>query len=294
MKGVDNKVHKTPEVNEFIQSAVINHSQIIAKVAFSYLNNIADAEDIVQEVFLILMQKQPKLENEEHLKAWLIRVAINEKTLKYLSSYENKTQSRKDSKIKTRRLYASFGAIACVLAFIIIPMFNNSSDFKLPNSTGNVSVKYIEKAPSISWSSLLESLTEEELSHKYNTDIFMGKIEDIRNIEIDFNGWIEYRAIAKIRIDKMYRGDRKVGETVSIILPSSVDTNIWVEDTEVSSSMRVGMTGIFMPIKNDKNSYREENEAKIYYIDIAEYNLLDGERYSFLDSDNGLIFNKTA
>lgn len=77
MKGVDNKVHRPPEVNEFIQSAVINHSLTIVKVAFSYLKNTADAEDIVQEVFFTLMQKQPELENEEHLKAWLIRVAIN-------------------------------------------------------------------------------------------------------------------------------------------------------------------------------------------------------------------------
>lgn len=219
---------------------------------------------------------------------------LNEKTLEYLSSYENKTQLRKKSRKKTRRVYVSFAAIACVLALVIIPMLNNNSDFKLPNSTVNVSVSYIDEFPSISTSSLLEGMTEEELFHKYNTDIFMGEIEDIRNIEIDFNGWIEYRAIAKIRIAKMYRGNNKVGKTVSILLPFPVDTNIWVEDTEVSSSMRVGMTGIFMPIKNNKDSYREENESKIYYMDIAEYNLLDGERYTFLDSDNGLIFNKGA
>lgn len=77
MKGAGKIMDKEPEANDFIKSAVINHSLTIAKVAFSYLKNIADAEDIVQEAFLTLMQKQPKLENEEHLKAWLIRVAIN-------------------------------------------------------------------------------------------------------------------------------------------------------------------------------------------------------------------------
>jgi len=65
------------ELNEFIQASVTKYSQTIAKTAFSYLKNTSDAEDITQEVFLILMQKQPNFENEDHLKAWLIRVAIN-------------------------------------------------------------------------------------------------------------------------------------------------------------------------------------------------------------------------
>lgn len=73
----DKRVNKPCELNEFIQTVVIKHTNTVVKAAFSYLKNIADAEDITQEVFLTLMQKQPKFENEEHLKAWLIRVAIN-------------------------------------------------------------------------------------------------------------------------------------------------------------------------------------------------------------------------
>jgi len=70
-------MNRSYELNEFIQTAVTNHSHRVVKTAFSYLKNIADAEDITQEVFLTLMQKQTKFENEEHLKAWLIRVSIN-------------------------------------------------------------------------------------------------------------------------------------------------------------------------------------------------------------------------
>ena len=199
-------------------------------------------------------------------------------------------------KVNNKRLYTVFAGVACVLVLIIsIPMFNDNSDFELPNSVGNVSVKYINKTPSVLISSsLVWRLTEEELFHKYNTDIFMGQIEDIRNIKIDFNGPIEYRAIAEIRIDKIFRGNGIVGETVSVLLPCSVDTNVLVEDTKVVSSMRVGMTGIFMPIEYDETSYREENGAKIYWRDIANYGFLDGERYAFLNSDNGLIFAEDA
>ena len=60
-----------------LQDAVANYSKSIARAAFTYLENTADAEDITQEVFLALLEKQPHFESEEHLKAWLLRVAIN-------------------------------------------------------------------------------------------------------------------------------------------------------------------------------------------------------------------------
>jgi RNA polymerase sigma-70 factor (ECF subfamily) len=77
VKGVDNEMNKPYELNGFVQAAVHKYSQTVVKAAFSYLKNTADAEDITQEVFLSLMQNQPEFKNEEHLKAWLIRVAIN-------------------------------------------------------------------------------------------------------------------------------------------------------------------------------------------------------------------------
>ncbi len=47
------------------------------RVAYSYTKNIFDADDIVQEVFLKLYRARKVFENEEHIKNWLIRVAIN-------------------------------------------------------------------------------------------------------------------------------------------------------------------------------------------------------------------------
>lgn len=64
-------------LNEFVRCAVEKYSKTVAKTAFAYLKNTADAEDVTQEVFLTLMQKAPAFESEEHLKAWLIRVTIN-------------------------------------------------------------------------------------------------------------------------------------------------------------------------------------------------------------------------
>ena len=62
-------MNKPFELNGSLQDAVANYSKSIARAAFTYLKNTADAEDITQEVFLALLEKQPHFESEEHLKA---------------------------------------------------------------------------------------------------------------------------------------------------------------------------------------------------------------------------------
>ena len=221
---------------------------------------------------------------------------LSTKTLDYVSSHVSQPEEDKVIvKERLKKLYPVFITVACAVVLIVsMKVFGGNSDFELPNSVGNVSVKYINKAPSIKLSTSLIELTEDELFNKYNTDIFMGKIEDIKNIKIDFNGSKEYSAIANIRIEKIYRGHGTVGDVVSVLIPCPINTNVYVTDTEIVSSMRIGMTGIFMPMKYDETSYREENGAKIYLMDIAGYGFLDGERFAFLNSDNGLIFNKQS
>lgn len=53
------------------------YSDMVFRCAYSYCHNIADAEDIMQEVFCKYMLKKPKFENDEHEKAWFLRVSIN-------------------------------------------------------------------------------------------------------------------------------------------------------------------------------------------------------------------------
>jgi len=72
--------------HEKINDVVDNYSTLIFRISFYHAKNKEDAEDITQEVFFSLLKK-PKIINEEHLKAWLIRVAINKcKNLKKSAS----------------------------------------------------------------------------------------------------------------------------------------------------------------------------------------------------------------
>lgn len=49
----------------------------IFRAAFSVCGNIEDAEDAVQEAFIQYMKSSRQFESEEHIRAWLLRTAIN-------------------------------------------------------------------------------------------------------------------------------------------------------------------------------------------------------------------------
>lgn len=49
----------------------------ILRLAYSYLHNMSDAEDILQDTLIQFLQTAPELESEQHEKAWLLRVAAN-------------------------------------------------------------------------------------------------------------------------------------------------------------------------------------------------------------------------
>lgn len=49
----------------------------VCAAALCYVKSMADAEDIAQEVFLKLYTGNTVFESDEHVKAWLIRCAVN-------------------------------------------------------------------------------------------------------------------------------------------------------------------------------------------------------------------------
>lgn len=196
---------------------------------------------------------------------------------------------------KTWLKIATFAAcFALILGIGITLAYNQGDTIKLTDASNKVSVKYVKNAPAISTAHSLVELSEKELFSEYDTAIFKGTILKVDNIKMDLNGQKEYRSIAQIKVEKVYRGDCKTEETLSILLPYPIRSGVWVEDTETVSAMKVGVTGIFMPTKYTENSYYEANGAKLALKDIADYGFADGERYAFLKTDNNLIFARWA
>lgn len=59
------------------QTAVDMYSDTVYRIALSHTHNRQDADDIYQEVFLLLCRKNPEFNDAEHMKAWLIRCTLN-------------------------------------------------------------------------------------------------------------------------------------------------------------------------------------------------------------------------
>ncbi|MCM1286729.1 MAG: RNA polymerase sigma factor [Clostridium sp.] len=76
---------------------VNKYADDLFKIAFRYVCNKDDAEDIVQETFLKYLKHYKELQSEEHRKYWLMRVAIN-KSRDLLKSFWHKNITELEDK----------------------------------------------------------------------------------------------------------------------------------------------------------------------------------------------------
>lgn len=60
-----------------VTRAIEQYSDMVRRLCMIHLKNYADTEDIFQTVFLKYVLSSAAFENEEHEKAWFIRVTIN-------------------------------------------------------------------------------------------------------------------------------------------------------------------------------------------------------------------------
>lgn len=67
MEDIEKKIHILSE----------KYSDMIFRIAYSYTNNRQDAEDIVQDMFVKLIELNKTFESDEYEKSWIIRVTVN-------------------------------------------------------------------------------------------------------------------------------------------------------------------------------------------------------------------------
>lgn len=60
-----------------VNRAIERHADTVRRLCMIHLKNYADTEDIFQTVFLKYVLSSVSFENEEHEKAWFVRVTIN-------------------------------------------------------------------------------------------------------------------------------------------------------------------------------------------------------------------------
>lgn len=68
-------------------------------IAFNYIKSSADACDIVQDVFIKYISSKNTFNSDEHIKAWFVRVTINECKKHMMSSWIRRTVPLEDQTI---------------------------------------------------------------------------------------------------------------------------------------------------------------------------------------------------
>lgn len=61
----------------FVEELIEKYRNNLYTAAFSICRNAQDAEDVVQDTFIQYWAQKKEFESEQHIRAWLIRVAIN-------------------------------------------------------------------------------------------------------------------------------------------------------------------------------------------------------------------------
>ncbi len=83
-----------------VQDLINAYKNNVYAAAFSICKNCSDAEDVVQDTFLQYYMTRKKFDNEQHIRAWLLKVAIN-KAKNIQSSFWHKNKLSLDDYIET-------------------------------------------------------------------------------------------------------------------------------------------------------------------------------------------------
>lgn len=76
-KILENETIKHNTINQEAERLMKEYGNNILRISYSYLHNLSDAEDILQDTLIQYLKKTPHFENASHEKAWLLRVASN-------------------------------------------------------------------------------------------------------------------------------------------------------------------------------------------------------------------------
>ncbi len=83
-----------------VQELMNMYKNNVYAVAFNICKNASDAEDVVQDTFLQYYMTHKSFDNEQHIRAWLLRVAIN-KAKNIQSSFWHRNGMPLDDYIET-------------------------------------------------------------------------------------------------------------------------------------------------------------------------------------------------
>lgn len=79
-----------------VEILIEEYKNNIYAIAFNVCKNVHDAEDVVQDTFIQYISIKKEFETEQHIRAWLIRVAINKAKNKNVTFFRRNTLPLED------------------------------------------------------------------------------------------------------------------------------------------------------------------------------------------------------
>lgn len=70
-----------------MEEIIRRYGDAVYRLAYAYMRNPHDADDVFQDVFLRYAEKAPAFRDAEHCRAWLLRVTINRCRSHYRSAW---------------------------------------------------------------------------------------------------------------------------------------------------------------------------------------------------------------
>ena len=107
--------------DEILSKDLEYYGDMLLRLAYSYMKNIHDAEDVLQDVFVQLIKNIDIFKSEEHKKSWLITVTRNVCKNKLKSSWFKKRET-----------------------LIDIPYYDEYNNDEVINAVMNLPLKYRE------------------------------------------------------------------------------------------------------------------------------------------------------
>lgn len=74
---LEGRPSESNQTEELIESLINDYAEDVKKIAFLYVNDVMESEDILQEVFIACYQNLHKFRKKSSYKTWLIRITIN-------------------------------------------------------------------------------------------------------------------------------------------------------------------------------------------------------------------------
>ena len=106
--GIKRSESKADAADKYLRSIMDKHGNRLLRLAYSYLHNMQDSEEVLQDVLIKLMDNAPVFESDEHEKAWLLRVTANISKNRIKYNKLRATDELKDELVAEERQDLSF------------------------------------------------------------------------------------------------------------------------------------------------------------------------------------------